>query len=248
MGGSAGDSSGGADTGGADTGGADTGGSGGTPSGGAGGTGGIGGTSTGGLGGLGGDGGAAPTECGDVTCTPEAPYCDEGSQTCAECLEDTHCDGAVCKDATLTCVECELSDDCQDPSASQCVDDACESCSQDEHCTHLTATPTCDAENGTCVECTPDNESACDGHSCDPATLVCTTTQLGSRSACQPCQADSECFEDYRCIPMLFDGEPRSGGYCLKLGSAGGCETFRGRACRTRESIRSRRSDLLRHQ
>jgi len=208
LGGEAGAPSGGADTGG-------TGGSGGTPSGGAGGTGGIGGASTGGLGGLGGDGGAAPTECGDVTCTPEAPYCDDGSQTCAECLEDTHCDGAVCKDATLTCVECELSDDCQEPSASQCIDDACESCSQDEHCTHLTATPTCDAENGTCVECL--DESACEGFVCAPETHTCTDRLARSLFACEACDHDLDCEEGQLCVPQSYDdgsGAELIGNFC----------------------------------
>jgi len=180
-----------------------------------------------GAGGLGGEGGASPVECGDATCTEALPYCDVLTDTCVECLNDQYCAASFgeggCKLSTHTCVECIEASDCRSPTASVCADDACEECRQDEQCTHLTATPTCDAENGACVECTPDNESACDGHSCDPATLACTTTQLGSRSACQPCQADSECFEDYRCIPMLFDGEPRTGGYCLKR-LATGCE------------------------
>ena len=52
-------------------------------------------------------------------------------------------------------------------------------------------------------------------------------TKRASVDVCLPCVDDSECYPNYACVPMFFQGEKREGGYCLKdpdLGTAG-CPT-----------------------
>jgi len=80
----------------------------------------------------------------------------------------------------------------------------------------------CDA--GQCVQCIVENESACGLNSCNPATNTCTETPRGTTDVCEACVADSECLENFRCVPMKLAGTLREGGYCLKIAMApGGC-------------------------
>ncbi|HWO22238.1 MAG TPA: right-handed parallel beta-helix repeat-containing protein [Kofleriaceae bacterium] len=72
--------------------------------------------------------------------------------------------------------------------------DALGTCSIDQHCSE--PTPVCDPITNTCVQCTPDQPSAC-----SEATPVC-----GETSTCRPCRADEECPSQVcqlsgRCLP-----------------------------------------------
>jgi hypothetical protein len=93
----------------------------------------------------------------------------------------------------------------------------------DGDCMHLAGAQVC--SSGTCVQCTPANETACGANSCNPATHQCTTTPRGSVDTCEPCVADSECTggnqsdPDQRCVPMEFQTVLRAGGFCLRRGS-----------------------------
>ena len=83
------------------------------------------------------------------------------------------------------------------------------------------------AGTGSCVACTPSDESACAGYSCNPTTNSCTTTRVGTVSVCHACVSDSECAPgargpSARCVAMSFRGAPH-GSYCLNRVSAGAC-------------------------
>ncbi len=150
--------------------------------------------------------------------------CDTDANTCVECLSDGDCTDGVCADDN-TCVECKTNADCTDPSASLCdtATNTCTACTTNDDCSHLSGTTLCDtsAASGVCVACTVDDESACAGNSCDPATNTCTQTPVHSVGTCEPCKADSECVQDHRCIPMKFQGTDLPDGYCLKIASTG---------------------------
>ena len=148
-------------------------------------------------GGAGTGAGDAPPTC-KPACDDPTPLCDETTSQCVECLDHS---------------------DCTDDATARCDAGVCKPCTESSQCTNSDS-PACDAKTGECVECTPDDESPCGNKSCNPATKQCTDTTRKSRAACRPCLADSECHENHRCVPMEFNGEPREGGYCLKLLSA----------------------------
>src|SRR5690606_25812214 len=137
------------------------------------------------------------------------------------CTAASGCDEGVCHPGTGRCVACLDDGDCATASAPRCDGGECKPCASDAHCAGVTGKPLCDTATGACVECTAADESACGDKSCDPATHRCTDTERGSRARCQSCVADSECQEDYRCVPMEFRGEAREGGYCLKIAATG---------------------------
>jgi hypothetical protein len=82
------------------------------------------------------------------------------------------------------------------------------------------------AGTGICVQCSVGNETACNGKSCNPATNICTTTNVGSLDPCHSCQADSECkggnlaSPTTRCVPIMFRGATH-GNYCLQRVGSG---------------------------
>jgi hypothetical protein len=196
------------------------------------GTGGAGGMSGGGAGdaGTAGDGGDA----GDAgacasACDGDTPVCDPSTGGCVECLRAEDCDdGDLCSDAH-TCIECTRNEHCDDPSASHCntSTNRCEGCLSEAHCAHLEATPECDERTNRCGACTDDTEAErCGTFSCSRADLVCTTTQRGSRLACQACQADSECGSNFRCVEQFFgQGASRVslGSFCFFRKGGVGC-------------------------
>ncbi len=185
-------------------------------------------------------------------CTSETdPACDLERNVCVECVDDEQCEGSaetpVCDTGSQRCVICNEDSECEDPAAAQCdsVTHECVGCTSDEHCEthgHLQACigeicvedcgpdkscvgdpsrPAC-GKDGLCVECTPSDESACDGRVCDPEEETCTERKQGSKGVCEPCIADSECGDEdenpsatHRCIPMTF-GNTLQGGRCLK--------------------------------
>ena len=152
--------------------------------------------------------------CGD-RCTP-CPTDPNGDATCETGMCGISCRAPyVFDDTSMSCVECAADDDCTDPAASTCDGGTCVACADSTDCAHLTGTPVCDG--GTCVECTPADASECNGNSCDPSNNTCTTTPVGSVSACQPCVADSECTADHACVPMMYDAMARSTAFCLPM-------------------------------
>ncbi len=158
------------------------------------------------------DGSGTCTGCGgnpDCARFPSLPICDTSTGICEQCTTNTHCtspNASVCDLGTLSCSQCDDNDDCA----------------------HISGRNVCD--DGLCVACTVEDESACGGNSCNPATRSCTGTAIGSRRQCDSCLADSECIgggignaATFRCVPMTFQGDPRPGGYCLPR-AQGGCD------------------------
>jgi hypothetical protein len=116
--------------------------------------------------------------------------------------------------------------DCENPTP-QCAGNVCVKCTADAACAGRTDATVCDTTTdanygGTCVECTVNDETACDPKACNPDTRDCTgTTDRHTLIACKPCVADSECVclsadcDAYRCVPMKFNAVAH-GGYCLQ--------------------------------
>ena len=164
--------------------------------------------------------------------TSAKPVCDPDQNACVACLKSTDCKDTakpVCDTSTNACVACLANTDCPSATASRCdtTTNACAACQNDSDCTQISGKNAC--SNGTCVQCTVSNESACSGNSCNPKTSECTATLRGSRKTCQSCMADSECGTNegsvdtnIRCIPMTFNGAAHgTGGYCLQKASIG---------------------------
>lgn len=180
-----------------------------------------------------------------ASCSPDkfVCECDTGFHYCdGECVDDSavdhcgtscdpcptdpngtaSCDGAACSlscDADYTldgeaCVECTSNADCTTPGASMCSGGSCVGCDSNDACSHLGDRSTCSGD-GVCVECTRNDDSACGGNSCDVAFGACTNTPKGSQDRCDPCVADTECTPGHACVPMEFQGDARSAGFCL---------------------------------
>ena len=160
--------------------------------------------------------------CTDETfCDGDTPVCDTANTTCVGCLGDENCSGdtPVCDTSSTTCVACLDNTSCESPDASLCgVDQTCGACMADADCSHLGLNR---CVQGVCSECTVATEQDdCGNNACLPDG-TCGDTPLESLTACQPCQADNECFADHRCVPMNF-GDPAMphGNYCLKTASS----------------------------
>jgi hypothetical protein len=122
--------------------------------------------------------------------------------------------------------ECFNDLDCPFEEASRCdlTSQTCEPCQQDVDCAGIDGLPRCDAGEGLCVECAPVTESMdCGERSCDPATRECSDIVRGSRAECEACVSDSDCVEDFTCVPMRFRNAPRRGGYCLRSAGPDEC-------------------------
>lgn len=176
---------------------------------------------------------ASTQACGDqsvtVTCTDDTTYFKDG-----ECVpKPVPCGGCeaptpVCDEASDTCVGCLQNTDCQEPTASLCDSNhSCQPCGADADCAHLGDLNLC--IDGRCGECTLATEAdQCGDTSCNPATLECTDTERASVDICQSCVADSECDDDGAyCVPMRFSPEDEDvtelGGFCLKEEPAEPC-------------------------
>jgi len=163
-------------------------------------------------------------ECTDkAQCAELKPACDSTTNTCVECTDGPDCTGSAkpfCDKTKEQCVQCLKQADCTSAAASACNAGQCQACTKDAECSNIAGKGVCAA--GTCVQCSVANEAACAGRSCNPKTDACTTTAVGTVSACQPCLADSECTggdqadPDARCVPMKFMGIARTGGFCLR--------------------------------
>ena len=166
--------------------------------------------------------------CTDETfCDGDTPVCDTANTTCVGCLGDENCSGdtPVCDTSSTTCVACLDNTSCESPDASLCgSDQTCGACMADADCSHLGLNR---CVQGVCTECTVATEQDdCGNNACLPDG-TCGNTPLESLTACQPCQADNECFADHRCVPMNF-GDPAMphGNYCLKVASTGCARPF----------------------
>ena len=161
--------------------------------------------------------------CG--ACSIDLPVCDEARLRCV-CDDTNGCLGPTashCIDGG--CYECETDEDCGSPMRAHCntTTHECEGCTQDAHCGRAggTSTPECDETSRTCLACTVANEGTLcgadpGGTSCNIATGACTDTPRRSVRRCGACLADSECMTtDELCVPMIFMGAAREGGYCL---------------------------------
>ncbi len=162
----------------------------------------------------------APTP--DSSCAAlggSADYCDTNAGECVACLSHDHCDtiaNARCNDANHTCVPCQSSTECAGITDHEVCDD------------------------GTCVECTPSQDSACSGKLCHAIDLECTNFDPGDAGLCETCIADAHCSTDQLCIPMTFDAQD-VGHFCLwrqdaPSGPNGNCFTARPYADTTSET------------
>ena len=67
-------------------------------------------------------------------CTlPTATFCNTGSMTCVQCLEDSNCVSLYptkphCKEEDFSCVECVQSSDCTSSSLPACNKNKCAEC------------------------------------------------------------------------------------------------------------------------
>src|SRR5690606_16514751 len=154
----------------------------------------------------GGGGGGTDDTCSPA-CSGDTPVCDEAEKECVGCLKEADCSGdkSHCNVATSTCVACLDTEQCTDAAASGCTAGECGKCSVNDDCKHITDKGICD--EGACVECTVEDESACGMNSCNPATNTCTMTERGKVQVCEPCVADSECETDHLCVPLNYKGE-----------------------------------------
>lgn len=121
---------------------------------------------------------------------------------------------------------CEDDLDCPFEEASRCDQDSgmCEPCLEDVDCAGIDGLPRCDAEEGLCVQCAPATEAMdCGERSCDPATRECSDIVRGSRAQCEACVSDSDCMEDFACVPMQFGNVPLRGGFCLRSAGPDQC-------------------------
>jgi hypothetical protein len=146
------------------------------------------------------------------------------------CVKDLDCAGTgkpLCDTTVNECIQCRSNSDCSNAAASVCVAGTCTGCTDNSGCNSISGKPVCELAvsatgavgQGTCVSCTPANESACGGNSCNPATKTCTNTSIGSVVTCHACVADSECTSGTRltarCVSMNYKGSPH-GSYCLQ--------------------------------
>ncbi len=186
---------------------------------------------------------------GNTQCSGATRACNPATNLCVQCTDNSTCGGLtpLCDTTKNTCVECLSSADCKSASASTCIAGKCEPCASNSDCSLITGKGLCktsslldgdagvdaSADAGTsaaeCVQCTVENETPCNGKSCNPATNACTTTTRGSRDLCYSCLADSECIggnvasPTVRCAPMNFNGTTHgTGGYCLQTVSSTG--------------------------
>jgi hypothetical protein len=172
--------------------------------------------------------GAGDDECqtdADCTSIPDLPRCDPNGDGCVECLVDEDCPMAVCNPQRHACEGCLRDDDCKDPAAARCnqTRKKCGGCLADEDCEHFADTPVCERSTKTCVQCTAEVETACNGNVCDLDTHRCSMLRRGAKALCDPCRFDSECpsgtmpvrQREAACVPMTFKGSVQ-GTYCLR--------------------------------
>lgn len=119
-------------------------------------------------------------------CAGSAPICNESTGECVGCLATSDCTGANasrCDSENMSCVPCEVNADCS----------------------HIEGKGVCD--DGLCVECTAQDNSACEGGTkvCDSTSRECTDRDPHSKQACEACVADLDCFQGMLCVTEVFN-------------------------------------------
>ena len=158
---------------------------------------------------------------------------DATNNTCTACVVDEDCADGVCDDggdddpSNNACVDCVNDEDCTEADAAQCdSSNTCVPCTEPGHCAGVEDAGVCDVSggDGVCVECTVDEDGACEGTGeCNPSDNTCLDRDVGTKSACDECAADSECGKYMRCVPMEFAGESLGKNYCMRI-KTGQCE------------------------
>ncbi|HEV8200431.1 MAG TPA: hypothetical protein VGS03_10445, partial [Candidatus Polarisedimenticolia bacterium] len=138
-------------------------------------------------------------ECnGDGDCHPGAPFCDTGSHTCEQCLNDGQCDDHNACNGAETC----QGSTCRPGTTPNCNDgNGCTNdlCSPASGCYHTNNSNSCDDGNacttgdtcssGTCRGGTPpdcNDNNPCTADSCNAATgCTHTTTGDGQNGSCE---------------------------------------------------------------
>jgi len=177
------------------------------------------------------------TECvecdDDADCAdPAEPQCNEGA--CEPCTSDaacedrssTHCDTDEGSDTLGQCVECLEHADCENPEP-QCRENrTCGGCTGNDACEDRGETPYCNtldgaSREGQCVACTgATEEAACAAKACKRDTGTCTERDRRSVQSCGPCEADSECDTNSRCVENQI-GSVVEGTFCALLEGSG---------------------------
>ncbi len=151
----------------------------------------------------------AGTDAG-VVCEPACegtePYCielGEGDPSCVQCRDAGDCDDEeMC--VGNECVRCVEDSDC--PAETPiCDGGSCRECvtgSTANDCADRTGTPVC-RDDGQCVQCTAQDETACTGL-CDLLRNECTTITPRSAGPCDPCVNDAQCPAGQLCVPQEF--------------------------------------------
>ena len=111
--------------------------------------------------------------------------------------------------------------DCLEPDAARCdtTRHACVACEANADCLGVATGEVC--EDGSCVECTEDDERACDaGQTCDLLARSCADVPPRSLHACERCTHDLQCGSGQLCVPMEYKGKPREDYYCLSTATS----------------------------
>jgi hypothetical protein len=164
-------------------------------------------------------------------CEGELAYCHLEIKACVACTDDAHCtdeDTPFCDELTGRCGACATSTDCPHADRARCNAETlmCEfPCQEHSDCEGIDGKEACSPQ-GLCVQCTPDNETACDGKVCEPDTLRCSSTiEQATTENCHTCITDTQCIEDHKCIPLEYQ-DSHHGNYCMRLGSATCAEPY----------------------
>lgn len=161
------------------------------------------------------------------TCPADKRVCDTGAKKCVECSEGqtSSCDAAGKRCWMQSCVQCTENRHCTSPEHSACDanNHACQACTNDSQCMHLTATPLCELGQRLCVQCTKATErQRCgEGMSCNESTHTCQAVAAPpARGLCLPCAQDAECGSAAGCVSYL--GLPNT---CMPRPVNGNCTT-----------------------
>ena len=195
------------------------------------------------------DGAGVCTSEGDP-CVGGGEACDEGSDTCIACTDDSECDDSnECTDDICNAGTCETTnntDSCDDNDActtgDQCSEGSCvggnpPNCDDTNDCTDDSCDPAsgCVNDNNT-NSCSDGNDctdgDVCSGGSCDPGpnpcsggTPICTDEPTNGYS-CAECVQDGECDDGIFCNGV----ESCSDGSCVAVSSCppsiNGCATI----------------------
>ncbi|RLB47764.1 MAG: hypothetical protein DRJ42_24685 [Deltaproteobacteria bacterium] len=162
------------------------------------------------------DGGADAGDAGDAGDTGPDAVVDAGpcGMVCPTATP-------LCRVSDGMCVACLSDPDCTDPTAAKCgADGMCGACDDSTQCGGITGTLVC-ATTGTnvgqCVECAATETTACGANPCNPVTNACSAFGAAAVATCEACDSDANCsVAENFCVPMMFEGAARTGGYCLK--------------------------------